>query len=521
MQHYSRFFPVRHASDQLDVVPLLESGLQAGQARTLFWFEGEAWDTARVAARVSDIQGWLRAGLGLEPGDRVAVMLGNQPDHVVLIYALVLSGLVWVPVNVRFKAAGVAQLVDHCRPAVLIAEPAFADVTREAITQCRHRPPVTAIRAPVADAGSQARLHPEPAHRAPGLPDAVLSIIYTSGTTGPPKGVIFTHRMLRVASEAALVVADAHDGDRLFLWEPLCHVGGAQMLLAPFLREVELHIVEGFSASRFWEQVAASRATHLHYLGGILDILMSRREEPRGPHTLRVAWGAGVGAQAWEPIERRMGVVLRECYGMTEGSSFATVNVSGKPGSIGRALPWIRVELLDARDEPVGVGELGQIVLSSELDGVFFPGYLDDPGASGRALRGGRLYTGDIARRDGDGDLYFVGRSSDSIRVRGENVSAWEIERIFAAHPAIAAVAAVGTRATIGEQDILLYVQFRPDATIAFPQLAAWAEGALASFQRPRYYAAVEQFEVTPSQRIKKHLLATTVEAAWDRLGTT
>jgi crotonobetaine/carnitine-CoA ligase len=511
MHPYAQYFPVRGRNDRLDVTGLLAEAFEVGGSRTLFCADGERWTAARVGGRVREAQLWL-AGLGVRPGDRVAVMLGNHPDHIALIYALILSGIVWVPVNTRAKAAGAAYLLGHSRPALFVIEPAYEEVAAEAIGQCGAPVAVDTLPAFGEGAGALA-----PAVHA-NDPHAPLSIIYTSGTTGAPKGVVLTHRMLRVASEAALIVADAHDGDRLFLWEPLCHIGGAQMLLAPFLRDLELHLVPTFSASRFWEQIEAARATHLHYLGGILDILMAQPEQ-RQParHSLRVAWGAGVGAKAWEPIEQRIGVRLRECYGMTEGSSFATVNGSGKPGSIGRALPWIGVALLDDEGRPVAPGEIGQIVLSTAVEGVFFPGYLDHPEATARALRDGKLYTGDLARADEEGDLYFVGRTTDSMRVRGENVSAWEIERVFATHPSIAAVAAVGVPAAVGEQDILLYVQYRPDAAVELEALAAWADRMLASFQRPRYYRPIERFEVTPSERIRKHLLAKDASGAWDR----
>ncbi len=514
MHDYPQYFPVRGASDELDVVSLLRKGLRGDPRRTLLCFEEDPWSGGRMALRIGALQEWF-ASLRLGRGDRVAVMLRNEPDHVALIYALILSGLVWVPVNTRFKGPGIAYLIDHCRPAALVGEAAFEAVIAEAVAQSAHRMPL--CRLPAFD--------PAPGQTEPVATDSqpgdTLCIIYTSGTTGAPKGVIFTHRMLRIAGEAALIAADARSGDRLFLWEPLCHIGGAQMLLVPFLVEAELHLVPGFSASRFWSQIAAAGATQLHYLGGILDILMGQPES-RQPshHTLRVAWGAGVSAKAWEPIRRRMGFVLRECYGMTEGSSFATVNATGKPGSIGRPLPWLRLELLDDEDRPVAIGDLGQIVLSSDVEGVFLPGYLDDPQATAQSLRGGKLYTGDIARQDADGDLYFVGRRTDSMRVRGENVSAWEIERVFATHPAIAAVAAVGVQGAAGEQEIFLNVQFRPGAEVAFPALAAWADRLLAPFQQPRYYARVSRFELTPSERIRKHLLSRDVSTAWDRLAS-
>jgi crotonobetaine/carnitine-CoA ligase len=224
-----------------------------------------------------------------------------------------------------------------------------------------------------------------------------------------------------------------------------------------------------------------------------------------------------VSAAAWEPIQARLGVRLRECYGMTECSSFATANVTGKPGSIGRALPWIDVELLDENGRPVKEGEAGEIVLSSKVEGTFLPAYLKHSEATKAALRNGRLHTGDRARRDADGDLFFVGRQTDSMRVRGENVSAWEIERVFAAHPAIRASAAIGVASPIGEQDILLNVQFR-DVPVDWETIDAWARERLASFQLPRYYRAVDGFELTASERIRKHLLPRTVDDAWDRL---
>jgi len=202
---------------------------------------------------------------------------------------------------------------------------------------------------------------------------------------------------------------------------------------------------------------------------------------------------------------------------MTECSSFATLNASGKPGSIGRPLPWIRVHLLDENDQPVPVGASGQIVLESDLEGTFLPGYLNNPEATAKALRGGRLYTGDMARQDADGDLFFIGRSSDSMRVRGENVSAWEVERVFADHPSIEASAAMGVRSAIGEQEIFLYVKFNAGQATDWNELVRWAKPKLAAYQLPRYFMAIDRFDLTPSQRIQKHRLTPDVKSAWDR----
>ena len=514
MHSYDRYFPARSDKDQLDTVSVLALGLKGDPTRLLLKFEDEPWTIGKMNAHVDNLRRWLLV-IGLKRGDRVAVMLLNSPHHVALIYSLILSGLVWVPVNPRFKSASIAYLLDHSRPQVVICEVEFEQMVVQAFTETEYRCNVKQL---PSESDSE-QLNISTAVVASETSDP-LSIIYTSGTTGAPKGVILTHRMMRIACEAALIAADVHDGDRLLLWEPLCHIGGAQMLLTPFVARAQLHLVSGFSASKFWSQVQQSGATQLHYLGGILDILMSlpERQQPT-KHSLRVAWGAGVSLQAWQPIKERMGFVIRECYGMTEGSSFSTVNVTGRPGSIGKPLPWINLQLLGEDGLEVNLGETGQIVLSSDVDGVFLPAYLNNPQATSQTLQNGKLHTGDMARRDADGYLYFVGRATDSMRVRGENVSAWEIERVFALHPSIVAVAAVGVRGEVGEQEILLYLQFQPGVKENFSNLSAWACNLLAVFQQPRYYLEVDRFELTPSERIRKHFLSRDITLAWDRFG--
>ena len=508
MHCYSDYFPHRHPQDELDCVALLAAGLFADPARIFLHYENRTIRCDEAVRHIGQLQAWFKH-TGIEQGDRVAVMLGNSPEHIYLIYALILSGVVWVPVNTRLRGTGLEYLLQHAEPKLFVFDQEFDAVTAQ--IDCgearRERLPDFAAHAATATLRMPAI----------GVHDP-LCIIYTSGTTGAPKGVLFTHRMMRIASEAALKVADVRAGDRLFMWEPLCHIGGAQMLLLPFLASVTLHVVPRFSASQFWLQVTRAGATQLHYLGGILDILMQlpRDAQPRD-HALRVAWGAGVGAAAWHATEERLGVRLRECYGMTECSSFATLNATGKAGSIGKALPWFDLELLDEQGRPVANGEPGEIVLTSKVEGALLPAYLKNDEATRAALRDGKLHTGDHARRDADGDLFFIGRRTDSMRVRGENVSAWEIERVFAGHPAVKASAAIGVATLVGEQDILLDVQFK-DAAIDWEALHAWASERLASFQLPRYYRAVEQFELTASERIRKHLLSRDVGNAWDRL---
>lgn len=504
MHDYSDYFPVRVQNDELDIAPLVLDRLNGAAQMPLVLFGDETIHCGTMKVMVASYCAAF-AQRGLRRGDRVAVMVSNTPQHVALVYATIISGLVWVPINTKLRADGIGYILDHAKPDLFVVESEFLNK----LPPC----PVDVVTIAALAGAAGSALPALALHHSD-----TLCIIYTSGTTGAPKGVLFTHRMMRIAVESVLLVANIAAHDRVFLWEPLCHIGGAQMLLVPFLVQAPLFIVPRFSATAFWTQWCRARATHLHYLGGILDILMRLPSDAQPADAkVKIAWGAGASAGSWDMIRARLGCELRECYGMTECSSFATVNTSGKPGSIGKPLPWLTLSLLDENDQPVPQGQMGEIVLASALEGVFLPGYLDNPKASAKALRGGRLHTGDMAWQDADGDYVFVGRQTDSMRVRGENVSAWEVERAFAQHPAIGAAAAVGVASDIGEQEILLYVQFKPGEIIDWSVLSGWIDDRLAPFQQPRFYQAVTQFPLTPSQRIRKHLLPRDLSTAWDR----
>ena len=173
--------------------------------------------------------------------------------------------------------------------------------------------------------------------------DETFAVMYTSGTTGRPKGVLVSHRMLRLSGEAVALVSAARAGDVMFMWEPLYHIGGAQMIVLPLIRDVTLALVEHFSASRFWEQVRAYEASHIHFLGGILQILLKQPPSALDrTHGARVAWGGGCPREIWLPFEQRFGMRIRECYGMTECSSITTYNDEARSARSASPLPWFR-----------------------------------------------------------------------------------------------------------------------------------------------------------------------------------
>jgi len=478
-------------------------------------YEGEPVSFERLHRASEAIAAALRRR-GIGSGDRVAVMLRNGPATLAVLFGLAKAGTVWVPINVQQRGDGLRYILDHADPKLAIVEDDLLSVVTGSGAHLDARAIVGARNAGGLPAWlAQADLFGQPAPTS----DDTFAIMYTSGTTGPPKGVMVSHRMLRLAGEGAARVAGARDGDVFFVWEPLYHIGGAQLLVVPLLKDVVLTMVERFSATRFWEQVKACGATHIHFLGGILQILLKQPASPLDrTHGVRIAWGGGAPSDIWQTFQERFGIEIRECYGMTEASSITTSNELGIIGSVGRPMPWLSVEIMGADGQPVAPGQRGEIVTREIAPGAITKGYFRNPEATAKALRKGQLHTGDLGSFDEAGNLYFHGRMSDSVRCKGENVSAWEVEHIAASHPAVEDCAMIGVRSDVGEQDIKLFLKPRAGAGIDLPAFSSWIGTRLAPYQNPRYLALVEEFERTPSLRIMKHKLSPAVDDAWDRL---
>lgn len=459
---------------------------------------------------------------GVREGMHVAVMLSHHLDHIVTFFSLIRLGAVLVPINTGLKGLGLAHIISHAQPIFLLADAEYRTALAEILNDMpglqvlwRH---ANAAASEVKDLSALYQQEHRP--NAPEIihaDDDLRQILFTSGTTGAAKGVLMPDRMLRAAALGSTWIGDLTPGSVLHFWDPIYHVFGSEVLVLALMVPVTLVLVPRFSASRLWDEARANKVTHIHFVGGVLQLLLKQPESPEDKtHGVRVAWGGGCPVEVWRAFEERFGVRIHEGYGMTETSSFSVMNRHGKLGAIGRALPYFDVELVDEHGMPVAVGQSGEMRVRELESGVLVAGYHNNPEATASALRDGWLYTGDLAHQDADGDIYFEGRKKDSLRRRGENISAWEVERVFIQHPDVEECALIGVKNEFADEDLKLFVKPRNTALTA-EQLLVWAEPRMAAFQLPRFVAMVDFFQKTPTERIQKQFLSKAIDDCWDR----
>jgi crotonobetaine/carnitine-CoA ligase len=486
-------------------------------------FGDEALTLRALDARVNRFANGLLA-LGLARGDRVAVMLPNHPDYVVTFLACARIGLCQVPVNINLKGAGLAYVLEHSKLGGLILDARFAPQVEAELKPGMVRVIVGRGGLVGAALAKAATFEDVERNGVPAKPPVStqqsdeLLISYTSGTTGVPKGVLVTDRMLQACGYAATTLADVRPGDVLYLWEPIYHIAGCEVLIVALLKRVTLALAERFSVSRFWGDVRRYGATHIHFFGGVLGLLLKEPPSPEDrTHGARIAWGGGCPISIWEKFQDRFGMRVRECYGMTEASSFTTLNTKDKLGSVGKPLPYFEVRIADDEGRFLGPDQRGEIWVREKVPGVIMTGYFDNPAATAGALKDGWLRTGDLGYADGEGFFYFAGRKKDSLRRRGENISAWEVERVLNEHPAVAESAVVGVDNEIADQDLKAFLRLKPGERLDAADLVKWCEPRMAAFQIPRFIAFIDEFPKTPTERIRKELLPRSTTDCFDR----
>ncbi|HKQ95559.1 MAG TPA: AMP-binding protein, partial [Aestuariivirgaceae bacterium] len=399
----------------------------------------------------------------LAKGTRVACLLGNSLEHLILRYALSCAGLVEIAVNGAHRGEVLRHMLELSQPDAVVVGDEFRGNLESCGVDLHGR--WICGEAELGDiVASRRRWETRPAVAID--PGDCCRILFTSGTGGRSKAVELSHAYEVFTGQRHMGLIPIGRGDRMLFVTPLFHIDAVYIVSLLLHTGATLALAPGFSLSRFWDDVRRTAASHLSYVGSIIAILL-KGEGPLNTHTLRIGTGGGARPDDAREFETRFGVEILESYAMTECIA-CTFNprAERRPGSIGRAVPGYEVAIHGPGGEAAPTGEAGEIVVRSGEPFGLFTRYVGDPDATLAAMRGGWFHTGDLGSMDADGYFTYRGRLKDSIRVRGENVSALELEAIVDSHPEIQASAAVAVPSEIGDDDILLYVEPKPGAIV-------------------------------------------------------
>ncbi len=452
-----------------------------------------------AAAKVTS----LLASAGIQPGDRVGLMLPNVPAFPIAFFGALGAGAVVVPMNPLLKSREVGYYLGDSGAKLIFAwHTAAGEAAKGA-----------------ADAGAQVVVVDEPdlsgplAGRAPQREwvhaadgdDAV--ILYTSGTTGTPKGAQLTHGGLtRNASLTARTLLGNNPDDVMMGCLPLFHVfgltcglnatvtaGGTLTLLPRFEPGKALEIIERDRVTIF-EGVPTMYAAMLHHPDA----------DPSHAASLRVcvSGGAAMPVEILRGFEEKFGCIILEGYGLSETSPVASFNHPDKvrkPGSVGTPVEGVEMRLVGDGGATVPAGEVGEIAIRGHN---VMKGYWGRPEATAEAIPDGWFRTGDLARVDEDGYYFIVDRKKEMIIRGGYNVYPREIEEVLHEHPAVAEAAVIGIpHAELGEE-VGAAVALKPGAAATPEELRAFTRERVAAYKYPRHVWLVAELPKGPTGKI-------------------
>jgi crotonobetaine/carnitine-CoA ligase len=477
-------------------------------------------DVCDVAARYAG----ALAAAGVERGDRVAVLSENRFEVLALWLGCAWSGAIFVPVNTGIRGDQLAHVLASAEPRVLAVEDGLAS-RLEQVERPATLERVWAIGgAPQTILGLETQPFPAPGEPAPPVhlaPGDTLAILFTSGTTGPSKGVECPHAQFTWWGENVGSWLGLTSEDTLYTCLPLFHTNALNAFVQAIVHGAHFVLGPRFSASRFWQRATEAEATVTYLLGTMVSILLARDPSPLDrAHRVRVALSPATPASAWEAFEERFGVRIVDGHGMTETNAvIGPRDGEQRPGFMGRVMPGFQAKVVDEHDVEVPDGTPGELVMRPDHPFAFATGYWRMPEETVEAWRNLWFHSGDRVVRDEDGFFRFLDRLKDSIRRRGENVSAWEVEQALQRHPSVEAAAAIPVPSELGEDDVMAIVVLRPGATFEPVELIRHCERHLAPFAVPRYLEAVEELPLTANGKVSKPALRErgVTATTWDR----
>ncbi|MFT4822299.1 MAG: crotonobetaine/carnitine-CoA ligase [Halioglobus sp.] len=483
--------------------------------------------TSRLAA------GFLK--LDLKKGDRVALLMGNRVEMVLLALAINKLGAIWIPICTDYKGEWLLDTLQRSECEALVTDAQYQARIVEIA------PKLAIARKILIDDGqasqlSDAVLYSDLAASEPvELDDGELdygdtcAILWTSGTTGKSKGVMQSYNVwVRAIVEGCSVQYDSREGDIIYCVLPLFNTAAwITSIFRALIEGIPCVIEAKFSVTDFWERVEHFKATQTFAIGAMGVFLANapaREDDAKTP--LRVAQIVPMPPDLWGKFEQRFNVkLLRTGLGQSECQLVMTQleNREDVPVySLGFPIADTKISLRDDDGQEVKVGDPGEICIKPLAPYVLFNGYFNNPEATELGYRDGWYLTGDMAKQDPQtGAYFFVDRKKDALRYAGRNISTLEVESVVRRHPDVADVAVFGivSEEVESEHEVKINIVLRAGAEQSHESLCEFINANAPHYFVPRYMEFVENLPYTPTNKVQKFKLREigVTEATWDR----
>ncbi len=477
-------------------------------------FEGRSYTNRELHDMSRSLAGGLTE-LGLEPGDRVVVMMPNGPEVLAAYPAAWRAGLTVVPVLFLLDANELRYILENSAAKAVITSPEIYPKVSEALRDLARKPEVivTGSTPPAGCIGFEQLLE-RGARRSPAseiVPrdgSDIATILYTSGTTGRPKGVVQTHdNLYSNAMNAWNTATTRHMGEMTLLVLPLAHTFGLSVLVAGYL-------FAGRSVLMCWfdpEGALALIERHkVKYMAGVPTMFVYMLMHPNAGRydTSSVQrWLVGAAPMPMEQLrafEQKFGGTMYVGYGLSEACPSVAGEREGmprKPGSTGLPLEGVLVKIVDDAGKELPRGQIGEVCTQGRN---VSPGYYQNAEATAEAFRDGWLFTGDVGYLDEDGYLFIVERKKDLIIRGGLNVYPKDVEEVIHRHPAVVEVAVVGVPDVRMGEEVCAYLVLKEGTGVSAAEIIAHCQANLAKYKTPRHVEFVPKLPKTGLGKIQK-----------------